>query len=69
VTWWVDPAKPGCKPVDFVFFIFLIKQRHFNLFFLNNPADPMIRSKPETRVLNRARHWAGSEPGPSLGGF
>jgi hypothetical protein len=57
VTWWVDPAKPGCKPVDFVF---LLKRRHFDFFFKNNPAEPMIQSKPETWVLNRARHWAGS---------
>ena len=50
--------KPGCNPLTFVFF--LLKQRRFNFKKKRiDPGDPVIWSKPETRVLERAGHRPG----------
>ena len=45
----VDLARPGCKPIDFCFFVFgfLLKRRCFDLK-KTDSADLMTRLKPET---------------------
>jgi len=52
VTQRVDPPRPYCNPLIFVF---LLKQRRFD-FLKNgiNPGDSMTWSKPRTRALDRA---------------
>jgi hypothetical protein len=46
-----DPTRPGCKPVDFCFFLFfLLKRRRFD--FKKKLTRP-TRSKLGTRVLDR----------------
>ena len=44
--------KPGYNTLTFVFF-FLLKRRRFDFFKKIDPDDPVTRSKPGTRVLNR----------------
>jgi len=58
LTRWIDPTRPGCKPVNFWLF-FLLKRHRFD-FKKNDPADLVTQSKPRTRVLDRADHRAGS---------
>jgi hypothetical protein len=60
-----DPARPGQDPVtNPLTFVFLLKRRRFDFFFkeLTRPtrSNPMTRSKPKIRTLNRADHRAGS---------
>jgi len=50
-------SKAGCNSLAFVFF-FLLKRHRFDL---KKWIDPMTRSKPETRALDRAGHRTGSE--------
>ena len=47
----IDPPRPGCKPVDFCFF--LLKRRRFD-FFLKKELTRPTRLKPRTRALDRA---------------
>ena len=50
----VDPARPGCKLVDFCFF-FLLKRRSFDFFKKKlTRSNPVTRLKPRTRALDRA---------------
>jgi hypothetical protein len=51
--------KPSCDPLTFVFFVFLLKRRHFDFFF--KELTRVTWSKPRTRALDRAGHRAGSE--------
>jgi hypothetical protein len=48
-------SRPGCKPVDFCFFVFFLKRRRFDLKKRTDPANLVTRSKPGTRALDRAR--------------
>jgi hypothetical protein len=51
----VDPAKPGQDPVvNPLTFVFLLKRRRFDYKKRIDPTDPVTRSKPGTRALNRA---------------
>jgi hypothetical protein len=48
-----DPVKNLIALVDFCFFFFLLKRRRFD-FKKNDPGNPVTRSKPGTRALDRA---------------
>jgi hypothetical protein len=42
----VDPAKPGCNLLTFVFFV-LLKRRRFEFFLIEiDPADPVKTRNP-----------------------
>jgi hypothetical protein len=43
------------NPLTFVFFVFLLKRRRFDLKKRTDPANLVTRSKPRTRALDRAR--------------
>jgi hypothetical protein len=57
-VWPGDPVRPGqklgCNPLTFVL------MTSFWFFLRIDPDDPVTRSKPDTRVLDRAGHWTGS---------
>jgi hypothetical protein len=58
----VDPARPGCKPVDFFIFYFLLKWRRFDFkkqeLTRPKPGNP-IKTRNPGRILKLWVKWTG----------